>query len=120
MTKTGITGTDITFNYLFQDLLLKGVAFPRKKGKHIYSCNLCSCNRRFTELSLKWHKIREHDHRDCKQCRQLFVDAAALKEHPCPMKSFSCDLCPGMHFRSHIGWIKHHRKAALRSRFKFC
>jgi hypothetical protein len=28
---------------------------------------------------LKWHKVKEHDHQDCKDCKQLFVTAAAFK-----------------------------------------
>jgi hypothetical protein len=29
------------------------------------------------------------------------------------MKNLSCDLCPGLHFRSTLGWIRHHRKGSV-------
>jgi hypothetical protein len=53
--------------------------FPRKRGKNVHTCNLCNSKRRFTELSLKWHKVKEHDYRNCKDCKQLFVNVAAFK-----------------------------------------
>ena len=92
-----------------QERLLKGQAFPRKKGQRVLFCNLCGRGR-FTQLSLKWHKIKDHDHRACLLCKGTFVDKNALNEHPCPMRNIVCDLCPGQVYRSHRGWMKHHRK----------
>jgi KRAB domain-containing zinc finger protein len=71
-------------------------------------CTLCK-RRRFTELTLRWHMLKDHDYRPCKFCKAIFESEPALRDHVCPMQNFSCDKCPNK-YRSFIGFMLHHKK----------
>jgi KRAB domain-containing zinc finger protein len=78
-----------------------------KKGDRSAVCPCCQRDS-MTEFGLRQHLQKEHNYLPCKACRQIFPDAAAVRDHNCPLQNIPCDQCP-KRFNSLDGWVSHRR-----------